>query len=144
VFEICLPASRYKGFGDWVRSCYSTPLASGSLSAGATSVTLKIPAGKTVDRVRLEEDQSKGQMVVAYTVEAQQDPAAGGGGGGGSWVPFSAGVTIGAKRIDIAQAPVSASALRFTVTSGFGKPTGVKMFAFSPEGCDPTPFEYEV
>ena len=124
-----------------MRSCYSTPLASGSLSAGATSVTLKLPAGKMVDRVRLEEDQSKGQLVVAYTVEAQQAAAA---GGGGSWVPFSAGVTIGAKRIDIAQAPVSASALRFTVTSGFGKPTGVKMFAFSPEGCDPTPFEYEV
>ena len=52
------------------------------------------------------------------------------------------GVTIGAKRIDVAQKAVTASSLRFSVTEGYGKPTGLKAFAFAPEPCDPEPFRY--
>ncbi len=72
---------------------------------------------------------------IRYTVEAKV---------GGSWVPFSTGVTIGAKRIDVAQQAVTASAMRFTVTEGFGKPTGLKVFAFAPEPCDQKLFQYEL
>lgn len=63
---------------------------------------------------------------------------------GGSWVPFSEGVTVGAKRIDVAQKAVTTSALRFSVAEGFGKPTGLQFFAFAPEPCNPEPFEYEL
>ena len=63
---------------------------------------------------------------------------------GGSWVPFSQGVTVGAKRIDVAEKALTASALRFSVTEGFGKPTGLKFFAFAPEPCDPEPWQYEL
>ena len=54
------------------------------------------------------------------------------------------GVTVGAKRIDVAQKAVTASSLRFSVTEGYGKPTGLKFFGFSPGPCDPEPFQYEL
>ena len=83
----------------------------------------------------MEEDQTSGQLIVAYTVEAKV---------GGAWVPFSAGFTVGSKRIDIAPKAVTATAMRMSVTQGFGKPTGLKLFAFAPAGCATTSFEYEL
>jgi hypothetical protein len=53
---------------------------------------------QAIDRVRLEEDQTEGQRIIAYACEAKT--------AAGAWVPFSSGVTVGAKRIDIAAKPV--------------------------------------
>ena len=83
----------------------------------------------------MEEDQTKGQMIAAYTVEAKV---------GGAWVPFSSGVTVGAKRIDVAPHTVTATGFRWTAVSGFAKPTGLKLFAFAPGPCALQPFEYAV
>ena len=87
----------------------------------------------------MEEDQSKGQLIVAYTVEVQAGTAA-------AWKPFSSGYTVGAKRIDIAEGGgvSGVTALKLTVTHGFGAPTGLKLFAFAPEPCAQAPFEYAV
>ena len=54
------------------------------------------------------------------------------------------GVTAGAKRIDVAEKAVTTSVLRFSAIEGFGKPTGLKFFAFAPEPCDPEPLQYEL
>jgi len=123
-------AFAYKQFGDWIRSCYGSPVAHGSLPKGWTSFELSF-SSTVIDRVRMEEDQSAGQLIIDYTVEAMVN---------GAWVPFSSGTTVGAKRIDIA-ATVTATGLRFSVTSGFGKPTGLSLFAFEPGPCAFDQFE---
>jgi alpha-L-fucosidase len=120
-------AARYAEFGAWIRGCYGAPVAAGSLPAGATSFSFAVPAGATFDRVMLEEDQTQGQLIVAYTVEALV---------GGAYVPFSAGVTVGSKRIDVASAAVAgATAVRVSVTQAFGVPAGLKASVFAPEPC---------
>lgn len=125
-------AAAYKQFGDWIRACYGAPVATGALPAGATSFTLTLPggtAGTVIDRVRMEEDQSTGQMIYSYTVEVLAAGAA-------DWAPFSSGVSIGAKRIDIAPGgPVAATALRFSITADWGPSPGVVLSAFMPDGC---------
>jgi len=54
----------------------------------------------------------------------------------------SSGTTVGAKRIDVADAPVTATGLRWTAISAFGTPTGLKLSAFSPGPCALAGFEY--
>ena len=119
-------AARYREFGAWISSCYGTPVAAGALPAGASSFSVPVAAGVIFDRVELTEDQSLGQLIVAYTVEALV---------GGAYQPFSAGVTVG-KRIDIAAAPVAgATAIRVTVTQAYAQPTALALRAFAPTGC---------
>ena len=123
-------AVAYKQFGDWIRSCYGSPVGAGALTPGSTTLEITFAAATLIDRVRLEEDQTKGQLVVSYAVEAKV---------GGKFVPFSEGITIGAKRIDIAKGgAVTATGLKVTVLSGFGKPTGLKAFAFASTGLQDT------
>ena len=100
-------AAAYAGFGGWIRSCYGSPVGTGALALGATTVEVTLAKATSIDRVRMEEDQTKGQLIISYRVEAKV---------GGSWVPFSSGVTIGAKRIDVAAKAVVTTALRFSVT----------------------------
>ena len=120
-------AAAYAAFGAWIRACYGTPVAAGALPAGASSFSVAVPAGATFDRVLLEEDQTAGQLIVAYTVEAIV---------GGSPQPFSAGVTIGSKRIDVAAAAVAgATAVRVTVTQAYAQPTGLTLKIFAPQPC---------
>ena len=120
-------AAGYAAFGAWIRACYGAPLAQGALPAGATQFTLALPGGATFDRVALEEDQTAGQNIISYTVEAQV---------GGAWQSFSGGVTVGVKRIDVGPAAVAgATAVRFTATAGYAAPTGLKLSVFAPTGC---------
>ena len=130
-----LHAAAYAGFGAWIRSCYGSPVASGALPAGATSFVLPLGSGGaavTVDRVRMQEDQTAGQLIYSYTVEAQV---------GGAWQAFSSGVSVGASRIDLGEA-VAATALRFSVTAGWATPTGLNFAAFAPGPCALGAFEY--
>ena len=123
-------AAAYAAFGAWIGACYKkAPLASATLAAGVDSAVLALPAGAAVDRVVMQEDQAGGQNVWSYTVEAQASA-------GGPWAPFSAGTTIGSKRIDVAPAPVGAAALRFTITAAFAPGhAGVRVDALSGDGC---------
>ena len=52
------------------------------------------------------------------------------------------GVTVGAKRIDIAAKPTIATGIRFSAGSGFGVPTGLKISVFAPEPCKLDSFDY--
>lgn len=73
-------------------------------------------------------DQTQGQVVIDYVVEYQA-------AAGGAWQPFSAGTTIGSKRIDVLAAPVQAVALRLTIASAFSAELPVTLSAFVPDGC---------
>ena len=130
-------AAAYRQFGRWIRSCYGAPVAAGALAAGRTSMELRLPAeGPAVDRVRLEEDQSGGQRIVDYVLEAR---AAHGG-----WQRVSSGTTVGATRIDRLKGVVAAgSTLRFSVVTGFGKPRGLTLAAFAPGPCALEAFAYD-
>jgi alpha-L-fucosidase len=126
-------ALAYKSFGDWIRSCYGAPVAVGGLLYGETSLTISLPpGGSLIDRVMLQEDQTRGQFIVSYVVQVHA---------GGSWQPFSSGVSVGQKRIDIGT-PVLAAAVRVSVTEAWATPTGLVAAAFSPQACNLAPFEY--
>jgi len=58
---------RYQEFGDWIKGCYSVPVVAVEKPKG-TNVTLIIPAGAEVDRIMIEEDQSRGQRARGYKI----------------------------------------------------------------------------
>ena len=126
-------AVAYKNFGAWIRSCYGSPLAVNSLLYGQTSFIISLPSsGAIIDRIMLQEDQSRGQFIVSYVVEAQVR---------GAWQPFSSGVSVGQKRIDIGAA-VLATSVRVSVTEAWATPTGLTASLFAPGPCALAAFEY--
>ena len=118
-------AARYKEFGDWVRSCYGSPVAE---TAGNGAVfNLSVPsAGATIDRVVIRENQKFGQRIRGWHVEAQV---------GGSWQPFGNGVGVGNRYTLVADAAVAAKALRLTVTAAIAEPMLMQFAAFDAAPC---------
>jgi alpha-L-fucosidase len=113
----------YVALGSWVSSCFGSPIASAPLPRGQLSLTLPLPGGSSgsaVDRVRLREDQSAGQLIRSYTVDIQR-------AAGGPFSPFSEGTSVGSGKVDVVATPVTAVALRVTVDSA---PTGLVVDAF--------------
>eukprot|EP01052_Picozoa_sp_SAG31_P020997 SAG31_NODE_1602_length_7780_cov_8.304699_2_plen_325_part_00 len=101
----------YKRFGDWIRRCYGSAVASisGSVAANQT-LHVRIPTGARVDRVMMKEDQINGQVIRAYDVEAQFPD--------GTWTRMSNGYSIGNKRIDVIGLSLNrAKAIRLRVTA---------------------------
>eukprot|EP01045_Picozoa_sp_COSAG04_P022824 COSAG04_NODE_2634_length_3827_cov_8.999464_5_plen_169_part_00 len=102
----------YRRFGDWIRSCYGSAVAAtlGTVARNGT-LHLRIPQnGSRVDRVMMREDQTMGQIIRGYDVEAQS--------AAGSWTRVARGLSIGNKRIDvIGQGLYAARALRLRVTA---------------------------
>eukprot|EP00451_Oxyrrhis_marina_P003505 CAMPEP_0204274080 /NCGR_PEP_ID=MMETSP0468-20130131/24976_1 /ASSEMBLY_ACC=CAM_ASM_000383 /TAXON_ID=2969 /ORGANISM="Oxyrrhis marina" /LENGTH=458 /DNA_ID=CAMNT_0051250231 /DNA_START=32 /DNA_END=1408 /DNA_ORIENTATION=+ len=105
-------AARYKDLGDWVKSCYGTPVATAHGSGKAPVVTT-LASASIVDRVMIQEEFSAGHRIKSFTVEYQASPQ-------GAWQPFGAGGAVGNKRILVGDAPVSAVALRVLVTGTIG------------------------
>ena len=118
-------AARYKEFGDWVRSCYGSPVAE---TAGNGAVFhLPVPsAGATIDRVVIRENQKFGQRIRAWHVEAQV---------GGSWQPFGNGTGVGNRYTLVAGASVAPKALRLTVTAAIAEPMLMQFAAFDAAPC---------
>lgn len=77
----------YQEFGDWLRACYDSPIVSVTAPEGKTA-SLVIPAGAEVDRIVIEEDQTAGEHISAYTVTIDGTPVA-------------AGESVGHKRIHL-------------------------------------------
>jgi len=125
-------AALYKGFGDWLKSCYGGPptfagqaaaSTTAVLTASASTLVLAAPAGSTlaIDRVMLQEDQADGQRVRTFEVQYL--------GAGGAWLPLSAGASVGNKRIDLLGKTVSAAQFRLTVTKAAAWPVSITNFA---------------
>lgn len=118
-------AESYKAFGDWIRNCYGSPVA--STSGNTSSLTLSVPSGHSIDRVMMQEMIEYGERVRAYTVESLQ---------GGSWSTYMTGQAIGNKRIFVAkEASTGISAFRLNVTQSVGVPLITNFAAFDSSKC---------
>lgn len=106
-----------KETGNEIKRRFSNPIAASH--SKSPMQTLKFNGLKTFDHVVTMEDLHDGQKISKYTIEAQVD---------GKWKTIIAGQTIGHKRID-QFAKVSATALRFTVTSSIAQPAIMRSIA---------------
>lgn len=115
--------ARYKEFGDWQRSCYSGAgrlgvvqheLGSDTNTTAADgrreALELRWGTPQTIDRVVLREDQTEGQSIRGWSVQAQLAPSA-------NWVVLVNGTSIGNKWISLLEANYTVTALRAQVTA---------------------------
>lgn len=77
------------------------------------SVTLALPHQATFNVIRIQESIAMGQRVVRYRVEAWQS---------GAWQPISRGTTVGFKKLDRLDEPVTASQVRLVVEDARAEP----------------------
>ena len=113
----------YKELGDFIRSCYGTSAQpSRRMTVDDSTVhVLKFDAPLTVDRSVIQEDQTQGQVIRAYVVDAQL-------ANGTDWVTVAQGTSIGNKKIDIWQAgALLVSSVRVNVTKSVDTPV-IKAF----------------
>jgi len=59
----------YKEFGDWINSCFGTPVA--NTSGNGSVLTLMLPKPTTISKVSIGEDQTNGEMVTSFIIAAQ-------------------------------------------------------------------------
>ena len=80
-------AAAYAGFGAWIRSCYGSPVGTGSLAPGATSIEVTLSKATAIDRVRMEEDQTKGQLIISceHTAHTPHHSASAAQHGAAAW-----------------------------------------------------------
>jgi hypothetical protein len=105
-------AALYKKLGDWIKTCYGTPVASSAVVKAEGSIwTVEIDTGTTaVDRVMIQENQTLGQRILSYRVVDASSGAV-----------LTHGQSVGNKRIDfflIAPKNASAGACDFPTDLG--------------------------
>lgn len=97
-------AARYKQLGDFIKSCYDSPvnaLHTQNATDGGT-YTLKFDYPTSVDRIMLMEDQTNGQVIRSYQVWAKVvDDGVSDGTLDVPWTQVSNGTSIGHKKIDL-------------------------------------------
>jgi hypothetical protein len=120
-------ARRYKELGDFIRSCYGTSvLPDERLTFDNSLVYIQLfdSSPVTVDRSVIQEDQTHGQVIRAYTIDVQlvnsiED---------NKWITVANGTSIGNKKIDIWQAgPQLVNIVRLTITKTVDTPV-IKSF----------------
>ncbi|OAQ78051.1 alpha-L-fucosidase [Purpureocillium lilacinum] len=107
-------AARYKQLGDFIKSCYGKPIAAKrSKPAGKGAYSIKFARPTAIDRVSLMEDQTNGQVIRSYQVHARIVDADGEGGDDDNvpWTLVSNGTSVGHKKIDIFDKPVTVTEL---------------------------------
>ena len=115
-------AARYAEFGAWRRGCYGTGSpgmvgiaehSRGSEDAsGIQTVTFGGP--RVIDRVVVREDQTQGQTIWAWDVEAQLPSS---GQGQSSWTRIANGTSMGNKWIVLLEKNLTVSAIRAVATA---------------------------
>jgi alpha-L-fucosidase len=120
-------ATRYKELGDFIRSCYNTsasPTERLTFDDSSIHIQLFDSSPVAVDRSVIQEDQTKGQVIRAYTVDVQLAK----GANATQWITVAQGTSIGNKKIDIWQAgPQLISAVRLNITKSVDTPV-IKAF----------------
>ena len=123
-------------FGNWVKSCYSTPTArtSGTSSSLTLTVTLTLDGVTPISRLWLAEDLAKGgQRVRNFTLAVQRANEM-------AWVTVASGYSIGHKRIVSLAGPITAlAAARVTLRSPAGGVYLKDFAAFADKGCALSP-----
>ncbi|KAF3766425.1 family 29 glycoside hydrolase [Cryphonectria parasitica EP155] len=97
-------AALYKALGDFIRSCYGSPIDSTHFSntTTATGVSFTFDYPTSIDRIVMMEDQTVGQVIRSYEVWAKiVDAEEMNGTLNVPWTLVSNGSSIGHKRIDL-------------------------------------------
>jgi len=112
-------AARYKQLGDFISSCYGNPIAPDAAHStndnGDYSIKFDYPTA--IDRIVLMEDQTDGQVVRSYQVQAKIVDSQ--NANGTLAVPFtrvSNGTSIGHKKIDIFEKAITVTELLVKTT----------------------------
>jgi hypothetical protein len=109
-------ATRYKELGDFIRSCYGTSaVPTRRLTSDDSSIHIQFfdLTPVTVDRSVIQENQTNGQVIRAYTVYVQVANAT----NTTEWITVAQGTSVGNKKIDIWQAgPQLVSAVLLNIT----------------------------
>jgi len=97
------------------------------------SVTLTLAQEATFNVIRIQEPITMGQRVIRYRVEAWQ---------GGDWQPISRGTTVGFKKLDRLENPVTTSRVRLVVEDARAEPLIAELGLyfdpyFLPAGTEP-------
>lgn len=102
-------AARYKQLGDFIRSCYDDPVPSKEVKSqvwGEYRMTFDKPS--VIDRIVMMEDQTNGQVIRGYNVYAKIIDSDGiNTATDVPWTQVSGGKSIGHKRIDIFDNPIT-------------------------------------
>jgi len=112
---------RYQEFGDWLRACYDSPVVEVRAPEGSI-VTFNIPLGAEIDRLVIEEDQTEGEHITAYSASLDG-------------VVVGAGESVGHKRIHLFDVgAVSGRELVLEVTG-----VGAKLARVAGHNCSRSP-----
>ena len=101
-------AAAAKALGDFVAACYATPVARSS-GDGQTVLTAMPSMPAAIDRIVVQEDIRRGQLVRAFTVTALLP-------GGGVQV-LASGTSVGNKFIQVLAAPVVVAQVTLNITA---------------------------
>ncbi|XP_065890625.1 uncharacterized protein [Dysidea avara] len=103
----------YKQFGDWIQSCFGTPVT--KTSGSGYNLTLNLPKPTMITKISVGEDQTDGEMVTSFTITAQTS-------GKGKQPVVSDGQSIGNKFIADIQPPMMVSSITLTILSAHDTP----------------------
>ena len=126
-------ASRYKELGDFIRSCYGThalPTRTLTFDDSTVYVQLFDSSPVTVDRSVIQEDQTQGQVIRAYSVDVQLVNSS----NTTQWITVAQGTSVGNKKIDVwISGPQLINAVRLNITKSVDSPV---IKAFTVHLCD--------
>ncbi|KAJ0120961.1 Alpha-L-fucosidase 1 [Diaporthe amygdali] len=115
-------AARYKELGDFIQSCYGSPLQVTN-STTEDSVALSFEHPTSIDRIVIMEDQADGQVIRAYEVYAKiVDSEEQNGTLDVPWSLVSNGSSIGHKRIDLFDKPLTVTGVVVNATKFVDSP----------------------
>jgi alpha-L-fucosidase len=106
-----------KEFGDEIHRRFSSPI--GIAKGRGDVLVLRFSSPRSFDSIVTMEDLTAGQKIAKYKIEARVND---------QWKVIVEGQTIGHKRIDQLE-PITATAIRFTVTDAIAKPVAIRSLA---------------
>ncbi len=114
-------ADRYKELGDFIRSCYDNSIVPSSQNSSTDFlVHMQVfNSPVSVDRSVIQEDQTRGQVIRAYTVDALLAISK----EKNEWINVATGISIGNKKIDLwGKGPQLIRAVRLNITKTVDTP----------------------
>ena len=117
---------RYKELGDFIRSCYENPIVPSFQNSSIDSrVYIQVFGfAVTVDRSVLQENQTLGQVIRAYTIDVLSVVSK----DRNEWIQVASGASIGNKKIDLwGKGPLLIKAARLNITQTVDTPV-IKAF----------------
>ena len=103
----------YKSFGDWIKSCFGTPVA--KTSGTGYSFTLQLNPPANITKVSVSEDQTDGEMVTRFTITVTTTT-------GASQPVVTVGQSIGNKFIADLGELVMAAEVNLVINNAFDTP----------------------